>query len=250
MKVSVLMPVYNHTAYLRRAIESIANQTYENVELLIWDDGSTEDVYGVVRSCKSAPIGYWRSNENLGLTVCLNKLLDRATGDFFARQDSDDWSDPSRIAEQVKLWQPGVGLVTTYAWAVDSHNRRMANTYLDDIAQPKHLNDLHRHNVLVDATALIPRDVFARIGYYDERLYIGQSYNYHMRIARAGYTIRVVPHALYCVRKHPLQVRHRKRGQLTLDGERCNAACRKWAKMNTIITLPLHRQYRASERTN
>jgi len=241
MKVAVLMPVYNHLAFLPKAVESILNQTHQDLTLFIIDDGSTEDVADYIYGLADSRIDFYRRTKSAGLTRCLNMMLDRASrlgADVFARQDSDDWSEPTRIAQQLARLQGTVGLVTTYAQAHNANGKPIANDYCDRIARPSEHPDperLRSYNILIDASSLFTRKAFGQIGHYDERLYIGQTYNYHLRIAQAGFEIRVMPTSLYHVRKHSDQVRHRMRGKIQLDGEECNRKCREWAKANPVI---------------
>ena len=101
-KISVLMPVYNtKEEFLREAIDSILNQTYTDFELIILNDGSTNNVEEVINSYKDSRIRYYINDVNLGLPKTRNKLIDFAEGEYIANMDSDDISLPERFAKQV-----------------------------------------------------------------------------------------------------------------------------------------------------
>jgi glycosyltransferase involved in cell wall biosynthesis len=98
--VSIIMPVYNAGVYLTTAVESILHQTYSNFELLIINDGSTDDSETVVRSFTDPRIRSFHQN-NIGLTATLNNAIQLCRGKYIARMDQDDISEPHRIERQV-----------------------------------------------------------------------------------------------------------------------------------------------------
>ncbi|MCS6982080.1 MAG: glycosyltransferase [Flavobacteriales bacterium] len=114
--MSVILPVYNAEAHLAEALQSLINQTYRNLEILVLDDGSTDQSGKVVASFQDNRIRYIRRTENLGLIATLNEGLELARGTFIARLDADDIADPSRIEKQVKamLQHPQVGIVGSW----------------------------------------------------------------------------------------------------------------------------------------
>src|SRR4051794_9639418 len=88
--ISVLMPAYNSGKYVGEAIQSILNQTYSNFELFIIDDGSKDNTKEVISNFKDDRIKFFQNEENLGLIITRNKLIQLATSPFIAFLDSDD----------------------------------------------------------------------------------------------------------------------------------------------------------------
>ena len=114
------MPVYNtKEEYLREAIESILNQTFQDFELLIIDDGSEPYVKQTIETYKDTRIKYIQNEQNLGLVKTLNKGLDISQGEYIARMDSDDISLPTRFEKQITYMEnnPNVGVLGTWAEA-------------------------------------------------------------------------------------------------------------------------------------
>ena len=113
--VSVVMPVYNTAPHLEQAIVSILDQTFTNFELLLFNDGSTDDSGTVARSFSDARIRLFDQAQNLGYVAHLNHALELARGTYIARMDSDDVAHPDRLARQVALMEshPEVGLCGT-----------------------------------------------------------------------------------------------------------------------------------------
>ena len=102
MKATVVLPVYNGEKFLPAAIESILSQSFSDFELIIIDDGSTEDIASIVRSYRDERVVFL-SRENRGLGETLNELISLARGEYVIRMDADDFSLPSRIAAQVEF---------------------------------------------------------------------------------------------------------------------------------------------------
>jgi len=104
--VSVVMPNYNTPeVFLRAAIESILEQTYQNIEFIIIDDASTEDDVQIIKSYADDRIILIQNENNKHVSYTLNRGLEIARGTYIARMDSDDVSLPKRIAKQVRFLQ-------------------------------------------------------------------------------------------------------------------------------------------------
>lgn len=95
------MPVYNGAAYLLEAIDSILAQTFPDFELLIIDDGSTDDSAKIIRSCRDSRIRFESNDMNRGLVYTLNRGIDMASGDYVAIMHADDIAHPTRLEKQV-----------------------------------------------------------------------------------------------------------------------------------------------------
>jgi glycosyltransferase involved in cell wall biosynthesis len=100
--VSIGMPVYNCAATLEAAIRSIVNQTFVDWELLLVDDGSTDETLHVARSCADARIRVFSDGRHRGLAARLNQAIEVSRGKYFARMDGDDISYPERVLLQVR----------------------------------------------------------------------------------------------------------------------------------------------------
>ncbi len=114
--VSVILPIYNGQKYLKESIDSILTQTYHNLELIIINDGSTDNSEAVIQSFNDPRIRYYKQI-NHGLAFTLNRAIDVANGRYIARQDQDDLSRPNRLEKQVAFLEahPTYGVVGTWA---------------------------------------------------------------------------------------------------------------------------------------
>lgn len=99
-EITVLMPVYNGEKYLAQAMQSILDQTFENFELLIIDDGSTDRTPEIIKEFIDPRIRVVNNEKNIGLIATLNKGIGLAGTRYIARMDCDDWCVPERLAKQ------------------------------------------------------------------------------------------------------------------------------------------------------
>ena len=116
-KVSVIISAYNEEEYLEECIESILTQTYENIELIIINDGSNDNTKGIIDNIalvdnRVIPV----HQENVGLTKSLNNGLKLAQGKYIARQDADDKSEPNRIEIQKKFLDENPDISLCFTW--------------------------------------------------------------------------------------------------------------------------------------
>lgn len=98
--VSVIIPVFNAQRYIKLALDSICTQSYRNLEIIVIDDGSTDQSKKIIENYNDDRIRFF-SRENLGLISTLNEGIDRSTGDYIARMDADDVCLHDRLNRQI-----------------------------------------------------------------------------------------------------------------------------------------------------
>jgi glycosyltransferase involved in cell wall biosynthesis len=128
--LSVIMPVYNSKDYIHEAINSVLNQTFQDFELIIIDDASTDSTVSIIKKFqKKYPnkikLIQVKNNLNCGGDKCANEGLKVATGKFVARMDADDVADVSRFEKQVNFLKthPRVFLVGSNAYVIDKSGK-------------------------------------------------------------------------------------------------------------------------------
>ena len=129
--VSILMPVYNVESYLSESIESILNQTYENIEFVIIDDCSSDGTYEVCKkyAAQDSRIVLLHNTENLKIEGSLNRGLKYCHGKYVLRMDGDDFSFPDRI-EKLKTYldeHKDVVLVGSSVEITDAQGKHLGN---------------------------------------------------------------------------------------------------------------------------
>lgn len=103
--VSIITPMHNDSAFVRQTIESVLNQTYQNWEMIIVDDCSTDGSSEIVSLYNDERIRLFRNEENMGAAHSRNVALKNATGDYVAFLDADDWWAPNKLERQIKFMQ-------------------------------------------------------------------------------------------------------------------------------------------------
>jgi glycosyltransferase involved in cell wall biosynthesis len=128
--VSVLMPAYNHAPYVRVAVESVLGQTYDNLELIVIDDASTDGTWAVLQSFADARMRLLRHETNQGAHATLNEALGLARGAFIAIINSDDVYYPTRLHKVVSCMtaNPGLGACFTRYDFIDEAGRLVCDS--------------------------------------------------------------------------------------------------------------------------
>ena len=167
--VTIGIPTYNVGSFVSLSIESVLAQTYTNFELIITDDGSTDNTVDEIRKFNDPRIKLIVSSENHGISYCLNKQIDMAKGDIFVRMDGDDLMFPTRVEEQVRFLQehPDTDVVGAGAVVIDDEN--------NIIGQRQNKKTIRRPEDVINNTPFIHPTVCGRIGFfrkyhYEERL--------------------------------------------------------------------------------
>jgi glycosyltransferase involved in cell wall biosynthesis len=194
--VTVLMCVYNGSQYLREAVESILSQTWEDFEVLIVDDGSTEPVRDLIESFRDSRIRFVRQG-NMGLTRALNRGVALARGAYIARMDADDVSDPERLEFQLNEFRDRctLDLVGAFVRIIDDRGHLLESKEL--ITDPIYrLWRLQFHNVYVHGSIVLRRRAILEAGSYDRSFTCAQDYDLWTRISGSLNT-SIVPRFLY-----------------------------------------------------
>lgn len=101
--VSIIIPAYNCQEHISACINSILEQTYKNIEILIADDCSTDNTKNIINTFHHSKIKIFFNEINLGVVTTRNNLIKKASGEFIAFQDADDWSHKDRIQKQIEV---------------------------------------------------------------------------------------------------------------------------------------------------
>lgn len=182
--VSIVMPYYNVEPYFDKAIRSLLNQSYKNLEILCADDCSTDDSKKVLEKYDDKRILHFDNEEKLGYTKTCNKLLYQCKGDYIGFQDADDYSDTSRLEKQVELLKyNNVGICGTGAYIIDSKDGILDTTLKYKTSKEIKAGLVHS-NQFLGATILISRKVFEEIGGYRTEFsrWSNQDYDWSYRI--------------------------------------------------------------------
>ena len=199
--VSVVMPVYNAAGHVTSAIKSILVQSMTDFELIVIDDGSTDETPAVVDSFDDGRIRLVRLEENVGIAAACNRGLEEARGEYVARHDADDRSRPDRFERQLEFLEDhdnvaaGVG---TGARLVDESGAVIGRRHVPE--EPS-LHDIIDVNHFVHGAMMLRRSALEEVGGYDEWFWMAEDFELWLRLA-TEFELRNIDEPLYELRIH------------------------------------------------
>jgi len=194
--VSCIVPVFNGERYVREALESIHNQTYRPLEIIVVDDGSTDNTKKVVTNLEF-PIQYVEQF-NSGPAVTRNHGINLAKGDFVAFLDADDLWHQEKLSKQMAQFQANPELnvcVTHLNHFQDSKFGRKDILYQGQ----RRLYDIPGY---VTQTLLTRRITFEKVGLFDQNLRYADANDWFIRVADFGVSLEIIPEVLVYRRLH------------------------------------------------
>jgi glycosyltransferase involved in cell wall biosynthesis len=212
--VSVVIPTYNSAEYIEEALNSVFEQTFNEFEIIVIDDGSTDNTRTILDKY-SGRIKYFYQN-NKGPAGARNHGIEEVTGKYIAFLDADDIWMPAKLEKQVALFRQreGLGMVTT---GVCSFDDKGVFGFSTDKREKLMQGDIARNIFLKSdigtPTVMVPKIVFDKVGLFEENIRYGEDDNMWIRIA-SHYDVELIDEALVKVRNHP---RRATRDQLELQ---------------------------------
>lgn len=201
-RVSVIMGIYNCAPYLQEALDSLYNQTFQNFEIILCEDGSKDNTYEIAkRNADAHPnIKLLRNERNMGLNITLNNCLAVAEGEYIARMDGDDVSLPTRFEKEVDF--------------LDSHSEYAIVScpmiYFDENGEfargkagGEQTKDVLNYGVpFCHAPCMVRKEAYDAVGGYavDDRLLRYEDYNLWMKMFAAGFRGYNISECLYAMR--------------------------------------------------
>ena len=177
------MPVYNGEKYLASAINSILKQTFTDFEFIIINDGSSDKTLDIILSYRDPRIVLVNQN-NQGVTRSLNNGLKIAKGEYIARMDADDISEPERFAMQINFLDnnPLTALCGTRAIAIDKDDKIIKNFDYPPLTDKAIKRYYLLHNPFIHSSVIFRKSITDICGRYDETIPRAQDYEYWGRI--------------------------------------------------------------------
>ncbi len=189
-EVCVIMPVYNAAPFLRKAIDSVLAQTYSNFQLLLINDGSTDESESIIRSYSDKRILY-HTQQNSGVAATLNRAVGMAASRYIWRHDADDISLPDKLAKQVAFLEshPDYALCACQV-AFMTESGKVAWNYKqpnDSIFKGREFlevkrQDFNPYSPITHGTVLIRTDVMKGLGGYRKEFITGEDVDLWLRL--------------------------------------------------------------------
>ena len=191
--VSVVIIAYNCAEYVSHAIQSVLEQTWSKLELIVVDDGSTDATGEVVQRTQDPRLRYIRQ-ANKGPNAARNEGIRHARGQLIAFLDCDDWWLPQKLEKQVARVSddPEIGLVYSLATRVDAAGKE--GDRFDSIVEGRVLDRLLLGNCIAGSasSAMVTRRAIDAVGMFDESLHYAEDWEYWIRIA-SRFAVACVP---------------------------------------------------------
>jgi len=195
-KVSIVLPTHNGSKYIQRSVESCLNQTYKNVQLVIVNDGSSDNTSEIIKSFKDERIHFCDLPKNLGIVGALNKGFSLTTGEFLSWTSDDNYYDSRAIEVMVNTLRENQSLDFVYAQynVVDEDDQFVR---MGRVEPPKGL-DIDNY---VGGCFLFRRKVYESIGDFNPDSFLVEDYEYWLRV-REKFRMKKIDECLYTYRMH------------------------------------------------
>jgi glycosyltransferase involved in cell wall biosynthesis len=183
--VSVLLNCFNSSEFISKAIQSVIDQSYNNWELIIWDDGSTDDTVKIIKQFQDKRIKLYLANQNIGLCKSRVKATKKINGSLVSILDSDDYYHQDKLRQQVKIFEkfPSVSICATWTKTYNQNNTllRLYNAKADDSEIKKKLIFV---NLLVHSSIMYRRLSAQKVGWYSNLLEYSQDYDLTLKLIK------------------------------------------------------------------
>lgn len=186
--VSVIIPVFNYDRYLAEAIESVLGQTYQHLDVIVVDDGSTDQSSEVAKSFAGREVRYCHQ-ANAGIGPARNKGVELAQGEFLAFLDADDRWPLEKIERQLRAFKSDPALEMVFGQAVQLRNGSEWEAGVSDGTLPA----AGLIPGMVAGTMLIKRDAFDRVGKFPGDLKVGEFIDWYSRAVELKVRQLVLP---------------------------------------------------------
>lgn len=205
-RVSVIIPAYNHEKFVAKAIESVLQQTFQDFEIIITDDGSSDSTVRVIEEFTDPRIRFFPFENNRGACVAANFALEQVQGEYVAILSSDDLFLPQKLDTQVRFLDqhPEYGAVFSDAHLIDENDAPFqdgSHPYTHLFSQPNKsrfewLNHFfYNQNCLCHPTVLIRAECYRKIGGFNEGFAQLPDFEFWVRLCH-HYEIHILPEKL------------------------------------------------------
>jgi len=205
--VSVIIPTYNTGVYIKEAVDSALSQTHPNIEIIVVDDGSTDNTKAVLQPYINSEKVKYIYQRNKGLPGARNTAIKEAKGKYVALLDADDLFLPDKLGRQVQHLEENKDLDLSYCDIYhfkDSEPDKLLRLNYTYYSGEAVFEKLLEKNFIAPLSVVVRRSVFDRLGYFDESLRRSEDYEFYLRLAYGGAKIDFLPTPLA-----KLRIRHR-----------------------------------------
>ncbi len=198
-KVSIITPTYNRPRWLTEAIDSVLAQTYPDIEIIVVNDGSTDDTEQILEPYMDKIVYIYKENNGQGAAV--NTGIEAATGEYICRVDDDDLFAPEKIELQVEKFEqnPELGLVASDNYTINSEGEILDTKEIPDFSKQGVFLTLLQNCIFCQPTVMVRKECLDKVGLY--KSIFAEDYDMWIRITR-HYPVGVIHKPLARYRKH------------------------------------------------
>lgn len=180
--ISVIIPTYNRANLISRAIISVNNQTYRDIEIIVVDDASTDNTANIVRNLKIPNLKYIQLSQNKGACHARNVGIQHSIGEYISFLDSDDIWELTKLEEQYNfLLEKKASVVVCNYWKEKNGGKNIRISSHNEIIT---LKELLNANIITTGSLLVSRRVFEEVGVFDELMPRYQDWELALRIIK------------------------------------------------------------------
>lgn len=211
-KVSIIIPCYNSMPFLKETLVSVFDQTHQNIEIIVIDDGSSDGSFEYVEDLKHDNL-ILKKNIGKGACAARNYGYQLSTGNYIQFQDADDLLDADKVEKQVKVLQKHPDCVavcsTSHFYDRPEDGKIVDQPFMFSTDHPHEFllklygGDGTNHNMVQTSAWLTPRHIIEKVGLWDESISKNQDGEFFCRVAMHSKGIRYVADTLNYYRKHP-----------------------------------------------
>ena len=206
--VSVIIPAYNAEAYILKAVNSILNQTYKNIEVVVTDDCSTDKTFQILQSINDNRIKLCRNEKNSGVSFTLNNCILKSAGDLIAVMHADDIANPDRIKVQKEYLDANkeIAIIGSQCKIIDEADN-ITNTfpvYTDTYELL--LETLLKKIPFLHPSVMYRKEAILKVGLYNLAYDGMEDHDMWLRLAAAGYKFGNIAQPLLQYRRHDTQI--------------------------------------------
>ena len=218
VKVSVIIPTYNRENLVDKAIKSVLKQTYRNYEVIIIDDGSTDNTEKVVKNFHHPQIHYIKHADNRGVSAARNTGIRNCCGEYIAFLDSDDEWMPEKLNKQMKIFEKApskVGAVYTGNYYIDKISEKITKVYIPRKKGHIYEDILRGEGTLYISTLLVRKECFTKAGLFDEDFPAREDLDMWIRISKHYQFVYVKDVLVICRTNH---IQMTKNSKILIEG--------------------------------
>lgn len=192
--ISVIIPVFNAEKYISEAIQSVIGQTYNAYEIIVVDDGSTDQSAQLIHEFREVSYHY---KPNSGLSSTLNFGLQKVKGDYIAFLDADDYWSLDKLERQIKEFEINPKLEIVFG-----HHKRFYNKSTEELTVDEMTDMLRTLPAFFKASLLVKVESFFKVGLFDETIVMGDFLDWYRRAIDMNLSMKLISDVVLYRRVH------------------------------------------------